>query len=646
MCGIIGYINNKNSCFDILYNGLVQLQNRGYDSVGITSIDYSNNFITTKFASTEKNDSLKLLKNTRNDHNKNFIGIGHTRWATHGAKTDNNSHPHTCQDNIFTIVHNGIIENYQTLKKELIENNYNNFISDTDTEVIVNYLSYLYSKISSNISSITSQDISIEIEKIINSCCLKLEGTYGLVILCNLTPDTIYSIRKGSPLLLGYNNYEAYIVSEISAFKNNVKQYYELTSNNVYKIKLSNKSYNDSREIIITNSLKKINKSLSLQLNKNELSFSPYTCWMEKEIFEQIDSTMRALSFGGRLLSNNMVKLGGLENHIDKFKNIDNLFILGCGTSQYASMIGKAYFKDICLFNNVEYFDGCEFTDNDLNKNLNTALIFLSQSGETRDLMRCIEIGKNNNCLLIGVVNVVDSQIAREVDCGVYLNAGREVAVASTKSFTSQCIVLSLISIWISQIQTKNYNIVNKRIKYIQDLRQFSHLIEQLLTNKINILDKWIESFINESSCFLIGKNDILPICYEGSLKLKEIAYIHAEGISSSSLKHGPLALIKINFPVIIFVKDDNNINKLINCYEELKSRNANIFSITTSKTYYNHFIIKSNRENCLLIDNTKNIYTNILVNICIQYLSLRISQYKEYNPDKPRNLAKVVTVE
>jgi glutamine---fructose-6-phosphate transaminase (isomerizing) len=624
MCGIIGYLNSKNQCFEILYNGLEQLQNRGYDSAGITTIDVSNNFITTKYASTDENDSLELLKNTKNKHSNNIIGIGHTRWATHGAKTDINSHPHTCQNNIFTIVHNGIIENYQTLKNELYNNGYDKFKSETDTEVIVNYLSYLYSKKYNNTLEF------IEIEKIINNCCSKLEGTYGLVILCNLTPNIMYSIRKGSPLLIGYNNNEAYIVSEISAFNNNVKQYYELENENVYKIKLSENLNNNNREIKISNSLKTNNELSNLSHNNLELSFDPYSCWMEKEIFEQIDSTNRALSFGGRLLSNNMVKLGGLENHIDNIKQINNLLILGCGTSYYSAMIGANYFKELCNFENVEYIDGCEFTEQNIRNNKSTGIIFLSQSGETRDLMRCIEIGKQKNCFLIGVVNVVNSQISREVDCGVYLNASREVAVASTKSFTSQCIVLSLISVWISQIQMNSHNILNKRIKYIQDLRQFSHLIEQLLTNKINILDNWVNDFKDEQSCFLIGKNDLLPICFEGALKLKEIAYIHAEGISSSSLKHGPLALIKKNFPVIIFVKDDINVSKLINCYEELKSRNANIFSITTSKTFYNHCILKTNREKCLFIENTQNNFINILMNICIQYLSLKISQKKK----------------
>jgi glucosamine--fructose-6-phosphate aminotransferase (isomerizing) len=628
MCGIIGYLNNKKECFNILFNGLVQLQNRGYDSAGITTIDCSNNFITTKFASTERDDSLDLLKVTNINHKNNIIGIGHTRWATHGAKTDMNSHPHTCPNNIFTIVHNGIIENYQTLKKELYDNSYNDFKSETDTEVIVNYLSYLYSKYN-KIKSI---------EEIIQLTCLKLEGTYGLVILFNKTPTSLYCIRKGSPLLIGYNETESYVVSELSAFNNNVKQYYEITSDNLYTIK------NINNKIVITNSLN-INQQTN-KLNSKYLgtcTFEPYTGWMEKEIFEQIDSTNRALSFGGRLLSNNMVKLGGLEEHINDITQLNNLLILGCGTSYYSAMIGANYFKELCNFENVEYIDGCEFTEKNIKKNKLTGIICLSQSGETRDLMRCIEIGKQHDCFLIGVVNVVDSQISREVACGVYLNAGREIAVASTKSFTSQCIVLALISIWIAQLNDINKL---KRVTYIQDLRQISHLIECILLNKLNELDLWVDSFINEPSCFLIGKDNLLPITFEGSLKLKEISYIHAEGISSSSLKHGPLALIRENFPVILFVKEDNNVNKLINCYEELNSRRANIFSITTSKKYYEHVILKTKKENCILIENTKNTFINIIINIFIQSLSLKISNKKNYNPDKPRNLAKVVTVE
>jgi glucosamine--fructose-6-phosphate aminotransferase (isomerizing) len=629
MCGIIGYLSNTNESFDILWNGLFQLQNRGYDSVGITTVDCSHNFVTNKYVSEHLNNCLDLLQQNKINHKYNKSGIGHTRWATHGAPTINNSHPHTCLQNLFTIVHNGIIENYITLKKELTNNGFTNFKSETDSEIIVNLISMYY-----NIYKNTTKTI----EEIIEITCSKLDGTYGIVILFKNKPGVLYCIRKGSPLLIGHNNYEAYIVSETSAFNNNIKQYYEITSQNVYTI------YFNVHNILTIDNRLNIDNNITKTIVNNiiDISYKPYTCWMEKEILEQVESTNRALSFGGRILSNYMVKLGGLENYIDEIEKLNNLLIVGCGTSYYSSMVGVTYFKDLCNFENIEYVDGCEFNSDNIKKNKKTGIIFLSQSGETMDLIKCIEISKDKNCFLIGVVNVVDSQIARMVNCGVYLNAGREVSVASTKSFTSQCIVLSLISIWISQLQNINKL---KRIEYIKSLRQLSNNIKYILTNKINILDNWVGSFINEPSCFVIGKEELLPIALEGSLKLKEVSYIHAEGISANSLKHGPLALIRDKFPVILLVKDDNNVIKLINCFEELKSRYATIFVITTSEKFNNYVNSNSNNKNCLYIEDNNSNFSNILINITLQCLSLKISKSKNISSDKPRNLAKVVTV-
>jgi len=632
MCGIIAYINNSIDCYNIIYNGLKQLQNRGYDSAGITTIDSSGNFFTTKYASCENNDSLKLLGENSNLHINKKIGIGHTRWSTHGAKTDENSHPHTCMKNIFTIVHNGIIDNYQDLKSLLKKHDYSNFKSQTDSEVIANLLLMYYENNKDNKN----------IENIIKDVCSKLSGTWGLVILCSKTPNTVYVTRKGSPLLIGKQENETYIVSEISGFCNKINEYFEVNNDDVYKISL-NKNNSIDIDTLFGNS----EKTNVLENNFNsDLTCEPYYKWMEKEIFEQVDSTLRAISLGGRILSNCDVKLGGLEKYKDELLNINNLLILGCGTSYYASMIGKKYFEDNCNFKIINYYDGCEFTEYMIPIEGKTGIIFLSQSGETRDLIRCIDIGKNYNCFHIGVVNVVDSQIARDVHCGVYLNAGREVAVASTKSFTSQCIILALISIWFSQIQE---NISIRRTLYIKELRSLSQSIQNILTKKINLLDTWLHDFKNNSSCFLIAKGDLLPITYEGALKIKEITYIHAEGVSASSLKHGPLALIQNNFPVILYVADDANISKMINAYEELIARGAKIFSITNSKIYLNflkNHSVKFNENNVIYLNNDFKIFINLLMNICTQYLAYRISVFKNIDPDKPRNLAKVVTVE
>ena len=313
-------------------------------------------------------------------------------------------------------------------------------------------------------------------------------------------------------------------------------------------------------------------------------------------------------------------------------KTIDNLILLGCGTSYYAGLLGINYFKDLCNFNTIQIYDGAEFTKKDIPNIGKTALLLLSQSGETKDLHRCISIGKENNLFLIGVINVVDSMIAREVNCVCYLNAGREVAVASTKSFTSQSIILSMIAIWFSQIHNINFG---KRKEYINCLRNLSNDIKK--TIEISKKNKDIINIIDKPNLFILGKGETEAIAKEGSLKIKEITYIHAEGYSSSSLKHGPFALLNKNFPVIIIAIKDNFYNKNINAYEQVKSRNSPIIFITDNSEckYDNKLIIPFNK-----------IYGSLLSIIPIQLFSYYLAIKKNINPDKPRNLAKVVTVE
>ena len=627
MCGIIGYISLYNCCNYILLNGLKQLQNRGYDSAGITSIDVSGNTTTTKYASQENKCSLDMIEHNIKHHTSN-IGIGHTRWATHGGKTDENSHPHNCMNNIFTIVHNGIIENYSSLKKNLISKGFI-FKSQTDTEVISNLLLDNYN---------TNQNISVE--EIINETCKMLEGTWALVIMCSLTPNKLYTTRKGSPILISCNKTDAYIVSEQSAFCGETKEYFTLKSNDIVTIEIQNneiitKSFNNSN-IGLSNTIKTI-------FSTNELSFKPYNCWLEKEIYEQVDSSLRAISLGGRLLSNKQVKLGGLEPFSDTLKNTEHIILLGCGTSYHACLMGFNYFRQNTNFSSIQCIDGAEFDNSYISNTGKTTIILLSQSGETRDLYRCIDIGKKNDCFLVGVVNVVDSQIARKVDCGVYLNAGREVSVASTKSFTSQVIILQLMSVWFAQKQNK----INHS-NLLEDLRNFSYNIHDLFhSNEKNKINNWAKYFKDFNSCFLIGKGNTIPITHEGALKIKEITYIHAEGYSASGLKHGPLALIENGFPVILFIADDENVSKMISAYEELYARGAKLFCISNSSQFITYISGRDEYDNNCLISlsyETDNIH--LIMNICTQLLAYYICIEKGLSPDKPRNLAKVVTVE
>lgn len=612
MCGIICFNGNIN-CIDFLLDGLKQLQNRGYDSAGICCI-HNNQFKIVKFASTNSKSGIELIEELKDIFKNDLIGIGHTRWATHGAKTDNNAHPHIDNSGNFALVHNGIIENYIELKDFLIKNNYN-FLSETDTEIIVNLISFNY-----NITKDTIKSIELTIKK--------LKGTWGLAILSLYEPNKIFLTRHGSPLLVGKNNYFCIGTSEYSGFNNKLKDYIVLNNNDICIIE-NNKEIN-----IKTNDEYFFKK---LENNISDLSPFPYKYWIQKEIEEQIASSIRAISLGARLLSNSEVRLGGLQNNTTELIIIDNLIILGCGTSYYAGLLGTYYFKDLCNFNTVQVFDGAEFTDKDIPKIGKTAIIFLSQSGETKDLHRCIEIANENNLFMIGVVNVVDSMIAREVHCGVYINAGREVSVASTKAFTGQVIILSMIAIYFSQIHNINRN---KRMNYIKDLKNLVIDIEKTINISKEIMELWSERIAKSQNLFILGKGKAEAIAKEGSLKIKEISYIHAEGYSTSSLKHGPFGLLQKNFPCIFIVNDDNFLNKNLNAIEEVNSRLADIFIISSVEKLNLNL-----KKNIINIPNNKT-FGDLLSVIPLQYLSFYLALKKGNNPDFPRNLAKVVTVE
>jgi glucosamine--fructose-6-phosphate aminotransferase (isomerizing) len=610
MCGIVGVLTKIDNCFLNLLNGLKKLQNRGYDSAGICTINENNEFIINKFASNEVS-ALHKLEKTDKLHQNSKIGIAHTRWATHGGKTDFNSHPHLSYKGKFVIVHNGIIENFITLKNMLINKGYL-FSSQTDSEVIANLLEYNY--------EISNYNISTTINKTIE----QLEGTWGLVIMCIDYPNELYCTKKGSPILIGQNESYAIATSEQSGFNEDIKKYIVLNNYDVCCIKKIN------NEIIIqTTHEYKYNNVI---FDNSSFSPEPYLHWTIKEIYEQKESILRAISFGGRIVNQDSVKLGGLNLKKNELMEIENIILLGCGTSYNAGLLSVHFFKELCNFNTIQVFDGAEFSLNDIPKKGKTALILLSQSGETKDLHRCIEIAKKNDLFTIGVVNVVDSLIAREVDCGCYLNAGKEVAVASTKSFTSQIILLSMIAIWFSQ---NHYINKSKRIQYINDLYALNNNVSELFLD----IEKQIENVIplfNYHSCFILGKGQNQALSNEASLKIKEISYIHSEGYSSSSLKHGPFALLCDGFPVILIMPDDDHFEKNMNAYNEIKSRNANIVVITNKKI---------NIENSVYVPYNKT-YNSILSIIPLQMLAYKLSVNKGINPDMPKNLAKVVTVE
>ena len=599
----------KHDCVQILLDGLKQLQNRGYDSSGLCTIDKS--FSILKYASEPNLSAIKKLENNLDKIKDSFIGIAHTRWATHGAKTDINSHPHISYDNKIALVHNGIIENYHELKLKLIKKRIK-IKSQTDTEVIVNLLAYEYANNNNFFKSL----------KIVIS---KLEGTWGLAILNIEEPNKLYCVRHGSPLLVSQNNDIVMVSSEQSGFCGLVNNYIVLDSNDICIITKTN-----NQITMNTNNKYELKNTIEGEF---KLTPEPYDHWTIKEIEEQYEASLRAISLGGRLLNDNKVKLGGLAENIKILIEIQNIIILGCGTSYYAGLLGVFYFKELCNFNSVQIYDGSEFTERDIPKIGQTALILMSQSGETKDLHRCIKIGKENNLFLVGVINVIDSMIAREVHCGCYLNAGREVGVASTKSFTSQSIILSMMAVWFSQIHNIN---VYKRKTYIKCLRQLPMHIKKSIQIAKKYKDLYI-SMLNKPSLFILGKGKSEAIAKEGALKIKELTYIHAEGYSGSSLKHGPFALLSKDMPVIMVSPINGHNKKMNNVYEEIKSRYAPILVITNDK--------KCCKPNSIILPYNEK-YGDLLSVIPLQILSYYLSLHRNINPDFPRNLAKTVVVE
>tara|TARA_Y100000389_G_scaffold204941_2_gene261051 strand:- start:435 stop:2261 length:1827 start_codon:yes stop_codon:yes gene_type:complete len=607
MCGISIFLskNNENVVENII-SSLYQIQNRGYDSVGIAC--KNNDWEIYKYASTEKTDSLEILSNSVKNIYSN-MAIGHTRWATHGSKTDKNSHPHISMNKTIIVIHNGIISNYQEIKDFLINQKYT-FYSETDTEVIANLIEYY------SLSKFNNTPVEA-IEKAIS----RLSGTWALGIINTKEANNIYITRHGSPLLLGYNDNIIICSSETSGFIGLIYNYISLDNNDIITI---NSSGYTSKKYYCEKYIKTITESLTPD---------PFPNWTIKEITEQPKSILNAINNGGRILNNDII-LNGLNRlkDISSFSEVEHVIILGCGTSYYASMLAKYYFNNIKKFNTIQIFDASEFTKIDLPKKGKILSILCSQSGETRDLIKCIDICRENNCILLGVVNVVDSFIAQNVDCGIYMNAGREVAVASTKSFTNTLIILSLIGMWFKE----KYN----NIPIINSLRKLPTIIENLLANKefhnkCNTIVEYIDK--NQiHSIFILGKGKLYSVAKEGALKIKEITYIHAEGYAAGSLKHGPFALLDKKTISLLLV-DEKNKDDLTSTYHEIISRDTSCFVITDTD-----FNIKTN--NIISLPKIEH-YQEIIFTVTLQYLAYLISIKRNINPDKPRNLAKVVTV-
>ena len=630
MCGITFIYSKKTkNALKHIFTSLELIQNRGYDSIGICYYnDTTSKFEIIKKASTSKQDCFDLVQSLyetndlqQQEHYKtelfSKIALGHTRWATHGGKTDYNAHPHISQHKQIILVHNGIINNFMEIKEFLQSKNYN-FYSDTDSEVIANLIEYYIIVMECNIEEALKKTLS------------QLEGTWALIIIYTKQLDTYYVTRKGSPLLLGYNNDFIICTSETNGFAGLVSDYIPLKDNNI--IKISNANYSNLGDTMYSPSINTINNVINKDKDKDKdkdqdkdkdkdkdkdqdkdqdkdkdqikiddlnnytikkvcyeniiENKGHYSHWMLKEIMEQPETLQKAYNYGGRI-NNNIIKLGGLDNISNIIKYIEFIYIFGCGTSFNASLLGEHYLNEIKQFVCVKSVNACEFNENSLPniKNYSTTLcVFLSQSGETMDVYNCLKICKAKKCVTLGIINKVDSLIAREVDCGIYMNAGTEISVASTKSFTSMLVILSLLSMWF--VNNDYYN----NIKKLDSLRILPNSVRQLLydinfMNKINMLKDFI---INNhiTSIFILGKDKLYPIACEGALKIKEVCYIHCEGFNASSLKHGPFALLDNSNLTLLLIDSHNtkDLNNLKSTYYEIIARETNIFVITNSQ--------------------------------------------------------------
>tara|TARA_B100000674_G_scaffold495202_1_gene521928 strand:+ start:3391 stop:5313 length:1923 start_codon:yes stop_codon:yes gene_type:complete len=640
MCGIIGIIQRESKrdadtgSIDYILAGLKMLRNRGYDSCGAGLVSDDGNFLIEKFGSTTTSNahdiltqSLHKLKVAREDAFN--IGIGHNRWATHGPKTDLNAHPHVSSDGMFMLVHNGIIENADQLKQWLIDTHDYKFISQTDTEVIVALISVFHKSGGSND---TVESIRMTMDRLV--------GTYGIVVVNRSEPDKLYCVRCGSPLLVGHTEDLCIVTSEQSGFNNQVNSYITLENHDICVISKGTIRDMDANKITVKTNLSYTNKKVTTV--KQLMTPAPYEHWTIREIHEQPTTIMNGLNFGGRIKNELEVKLGGLDSHANLLFDIEHLILLGCGSSYHSAVYCSHLYKMLCNFQTVQVYDGAEISVHDIPKHGRVAFLLVSQSGETKDLHRCIDIAREKHIVTIGVVNVVDSLIARDVDCGVYCNTGVEVGVASTKSFTSQVVCMSLIAVWFSQLQDANVcgrrDVINSLRNLSQDYADTLELVDQRV-------QKIAASIATYRHVFLLGKGCDASIAQEAALKIKEITYIHAEGYSSSSLKHGPFALLDENFLVVLLNCQEEHAAKNNSCYQEVLTRGAPVI-LVSHENVEARVVDESVHSVRQIIVKKNNYFGGLLALIPLQLLSYYVAIAKGIDPDTPKNLAKVVTVD
>lgn len=617
MCGIVGYTGFQDA-YDIVINGLRRLEYRGYDSAGIVLENTDNKFEIEK----TKGKVEDLVNISQQLKGKAKMGMGHTRWATHGVPSDRNSHPHLSNNGKVAIVHNGIIENYDTIKKMLTEKGFT-FKSETDTEVLVNLIQY-FMDLNSQTDFPTAARYALN----------EVYGAYAVTIMHEDYPGVLVVGRLGSPLAIGIGDKEYFIASDASPFVEFTKEAIYLEEGHMATISLEN-----GVDIRTINENSKIEPEIQqLKMNLEQIEKGGYEHFMLKEIFEQpksVHDTMR----GRLLVDEGIIKMAGIWDHVERFKNANRIIIIACGTSWHAGLIGEYLIEEYARIPvEVEYASEFRYrnpiiTDKDV-------VIAISQSGETADTMAALKLAKERGAFIYGICNVVDSSIARITDAGSYTHAGPEIGVASTKAFTAQLTILSLIAL---KLGKHNGNLGNAEfMSLIAELNALPKKIEEVLSTTHELTQSIAKDFVSATNFLYLGRGYNYPAALEGALKLKEISYIHAEGYPAAEMKHGPIALIDENMPIVIIAPKKGHYDKIVSNVQEIKARRGKVIAVVNKGDQQ----VSEMADYVIEIPETSECFSPIIASVPLQLLAYYIAVYRGANVDQPRNLAKSVTVE
>ena len=613
MCGIVGYIGTKKAC-PILLAGLSRLEYRGYDSAGISTIEKSGLSLMKDKGRVKNLSNLKGI-----DELEGTIGIAHTRWATHGKPSKENSHPHQDNSKTFSVVHNGIIENYNELRKFLTENGYT-FYSQTDTEVIPNLIHYYFYK--------DTENDDLKFLRAVRNACLDLKGSFALEVISKLYPDNMVVVRKDSPLVIGTCEDEKYLSSDIPAILSYTRDFYLL---------------NDLEFVLLTNStarffdadLKELEKETkTIEWNASAAEKDGFDDFMLKEIYEQPSAIRETI--GAKLNLDSTCEFDELNFTKQYLSSLNKIYIVACGTAMHAGLSGKNAIEKLCRIP-VEVDIASEFRYRDPIIDEKTLCIFISQSGETADTIAALKLSKEKGAKTLAITNVIGSSITREANYSIYTHAGPEIAVASTKAYTSQVVLINILAIYFAEIlKTQTSEFINALKK---DILELPKKIEDVL-NCDEKIDKFAKQIYQEKDIFFLGRGIDETVAREGSLKLKEISYIHSESYAAGELKHGPIALIENGVTVISIMTDKDLVKKTVSNIQEVITRGAKTLVVS------NQDIDKSMFDVVIDIPETNCFVSPILSIVPLQLLAYHISKEKGLDVDKPRNLAKSVTVE